>query len=55
MAKRFLIGFILGIGLMYWYIHQSEELLAGMGSWMDKSASGYRADGHRAAIERETR
>jgi len=53
-AKRFLIGFLLGIGLMYWYIHRSEELLAGVGSWMETSASGYRGDSVHSAVERET-
>jgi len=39
---------------MYWYIHRSEELLAGVGSWMDTSASGYRGDRVHSAVERET-
>lgn len=49
-----MIGFVLGIGLMYWYIHNGEDLLAGMDSWMSGSASKYRGDSTHRAIERQT-
>lgn len=54
MLKRFLIGFVLGIGAMYWYIHSSEDVIAGTTKWFERSASGYRDDKAHLAIERET-
>jgi hypothetical protein len=54
MLKRFLIGFVLGIGAMYWYIHSSEDLVAGTAKWFETSASGYRDDKAHRAIDRET-
>jgi hypothetical protein len=54
MLKRFLIGFVLGVGAMYWYIHSSEGLIADTTSWFERSASGYRDDKAHNAIERET-
>lgn len=53
MLKRFLIGFVLGIGAMYWYIHSSEDLLARTTKWFQHSASGYRDDEVHRAINRE--
>jgi hypothetical protein len=50
-----MIGFVLGIGLMYWYIHNGEDLLANMDSWMSGSAAKYRGEGTHRAIERQTR
>jgi hypothetical protein len=54
MLKRFVIGFVLGIGAMYWYIHSSEDILANTAGWFERSASGYRDDKAHQAIERET-
>jgi hypothetical protein len=54
MFKRFMIGFILGIGAMYWWIHSSEQTFAGAQNWMEKSASNYRGDREHMAVERET-
>ena len=34
MFKRFMIGFVLGIGAMYWYIHKSDELVTDADQWM---------------------
>ncbi len=53
MFKRFMIGFVLGIGLMYWYIHYSGEAASGTFQWMERSASGYRGDRAHQAVERE--
>jgi hypothetical protein len=53
--KRFVIGFVLGIGLMYWYIHNGESALARFDSWMEGSAAKYRGDSSHQAIERQTR
>lgn len=55
MFKRFVIGFVLGIGLMYWYIHNGESALARFDSWMEGSAAKYRGDSSHQAIERQTR
>jgi hypothetical protein len=44
MVKRFTIGFLLGIGLMYWYIHDSADLFASGDRWFQKSSSNYRGD-----------
>ena len=44
MVKRFTIGFLLGLGLMYWYIHQSDDLFAQGDQWFQSSSSGYRGD-----------
>ncbi len=54
MFKRFVIGFILGVSLMYWYIHHSEQTIAGASRWMERSASEYRGDEDREAIDRQT-
>jgi hypothetical protein len=54
MLKRFLIGFILGIGATYWYIHNGDEFFANTGHWFERSASGYRDDKTHKAIEQET-
>ena len=53
MLKRFTIGFVVGIGLMYWYIHYSEETIAGAQRWMDRSASEYRGDRVHQALDEE--
>jgi hypothetical protein len=52
--KRFLIGFLVGIGAMYWWIHHSDQTFADAQSWMQNSASNYRGDGDHVAVERET-
>lgn len=44
MLKRFIVGFVVGIGAMYWYINYSENALAGADQWMERSASQYRGD-----------
>jgi hypothetical protein len=50
--KRFLIGFIVGIGLMYWYLQNGEAVESGTRHWFQDSASKYRDDQqHRAARE----
>ncbi|MBI4518844.1 MAG: hypothetical protein HY699_23875 [Deltaproteobacteria bacterium] len=50
--KRFVIGFAIGMGLMYWYLENGERVFGNANSWMEKSASGYRHDRvHDAAKE----
>ncbi len=55
MFKRFVIGFVLGIFLMNWYIHNGEVFLAGMDSWFEGSASKYRGDSKHRDINRQIR
>ena len=54
MLKRFLIGFAIGIGATYWYLHNSDEFFSTTGRWFERSASGYRDDRTHEAIEHET-
>jgi hypothetical protein len=42
--KRFFLGFLLGIGIMYWYLHHSETTLEQARSWLARGASQYRGD-----------
>ena len=50
--KRFVVGFAIGIGLMYWYLHYSEVMEANTRDWFDGAASNYRDDRqHDAARE----
>ncbi|MBI1813953.1 MAG: hypothetical protein HYR72_03145 [Deltaproteobacteria bacterium] len=50
--KKFMMGFVLGFGLMYWYLQNADRVMAGADTWMQKSASGYRGDRvHQAAGE----
>jgi hypothetical protein len=35
MFKRFMIGFVVGIAGMYWYIHNGETVMNDAGSWME--------------------
>lgn len=51
MFKRFMIGFTLGLGIMYWYLNNSENTWAGMLGWGDKAATGYRGDKSHVAAE----
>jgi hypothetical protein len=52
MLKRFLIGFTLGFGLMYWYIYQADDTVTEASRMLDRSASQYRNDrAHDAARE----
>jgi len=53
--KRFSIGFVMGIMLMYWYIYNGESLLAGMDSWIQGSAAKYRDDSMHRAIDSQIR
>ncbi|HVO27530.1 MAG TPA: hypothetical protein VMW56_28285 [Candidatus Margulisiibacteriota bacterium] len=47
--KRFVIGFVIGVGLMYYYLHYGERVEAGAFSWFQGSASNYRGDAHHQA------
>lgn len=42
--KRFLLGFVVGVGLMYWYLHHSQDTLQQARNWFSSSASKYRGD-----------
>jgi hypothetical protein len=54
MFKRFVIGFVVGICGMYWYIHQSDDLVSDASSWMERSASHYRGDRDHELVEQQT-
>ena len=54
MLKRFMIGFVVGIGAMYWYIHNAADTMADADQWMKRSASAYRDDRVHQAVEQET-
>ncbi len=50
--KRFFLGFLLGIGVMYWVLHHGDETWRDAWTWMNKSASAYRGDSaHQKAKE----
>lgn len=54
MLKRFVVGFVLGLGAMYWYIHHSEQTFADANQWMQRSASQYRDDKVHQAVDEQT-
>jgi len=50
--KRFVIGFCVGLALVYWYLHGGEEMSSNVRSWFGSSATKYRGDKrHEAAQE----
>jgi hypothetical protein len=50
--KRFIVGFVVGVGLMYWYLHYGDALEANTRRWFEGAASNYRDDKqHDAARE----
>ena len=50
--KRFVIGFAVGVGLMYYYLHYGEIVWSDTNSWFKGAASKYRDDKqHRAASD----
>jgi hypothetical protein len=54
MLKRFMIGFVLGVSAMYWYIHNAEETMTDANQWMQRSASHYRDDRMHEAVDDAT-
>lgn len=42
--KRFFLGFLAGIGLMYWFLHHGDATWQQAWSWLQKNASTYRGD-----------
>jgi len=54
MLKRFVIGFVLGWGGMYWYIHHAEDTLESANRWLQRSASSYRDDRIHQAVDEQT-
>jgi hypothetical protein len=50
--KRFVIGFLVGVGLMYLYLYEGDTVQTEVGRWFQGSASRYRGDAeHKAARE----
>jgi hypothetical protein len=44
MLKRFILGFAVGMGAMYYYLHHGEEVAQDAKQWGSKAASEYRGD-----------
>ncbi len=42
--KRFVLGFLLGVGLMYWYLHNTELGKSDTVTWMSGAVTDYRGD-----------
>jgi hypothetical protein len=42
--KRFVIGFLVGMGLMYMYLHHGAAVQTEVRRWFEGSASKYRDD-----------
>ena len=52
MYKRFFLGFLAGVGLMYYYLHYGDDLKFGTTRWFGGAASKYRDDKqHKAATD----
>ncbi len=50
--KRFIIGFLVGIGLMHYYLHHGAEIESSTRKWFEGAAANYRDDKqHKAARE----
>ena len=50
--KRFIIGFVIGIGLMYYYLHYGADIESHTRKWFEGAAANYRDDKqHKAARE----
>jgi hypothetical protein len=50
--KRFVIGFVVGVGIMYYYLHYADQTVSDTERWFGRAASNYRDDQqHRAARE----
>jgi|APFre7841882630_1041343.scaffolds.fasta_scaffold507538_2 hypothetical protein len=50
--KRFVIGFLVGIGLMYVYLYKGDTVQTEVSRWLYGAASKYRGDTeHQAARE----
>jgi hypothetical protein len=54
MFKRFVIGFVLGIGGAYYYLHYSEQAISDANQWMERSASHYRGDRDHELVNQAT-
>jgi len=42
--KRFAIGFIVGVGIMYYYLHYGDSVKSDTRTWFQGAASNYRDD-----------
>jgi len=50
MIKKFVAGFIVGVGLMYYYLHYGETMKSDTKGWFSGAAAHYRDDKqHQAA------
>jgi len=44
MLRRFILGFVVGLGLMYYYLHHGEQVVGEAKQWGSSAASHYRGD-----------
>jgi len=51
MFKRFMIGFVAGLALMYYYLHRMDETVEDATHWGTKAASSYRGDKHKSLAD----
>ena len=47
--KRFMIGFVLGVGVMYWYLNHGDALQRVTRGWFEGAAANYRDDKQHSA------
>ncbi len=47
--KRFVIGFLIGVGLMYYYLHHADDVKTLSAKWFTGNAAKYRGDRHHDA------
>ena len=47
--KRFVIGFVVGVGLMYYYLHYGDTIESTTRGWFTGAASKYRDDAQHGA------
>lgn len=48
--KRFLIGFLIGLGLMHWYLQYGDTMQTEAHRWFERSGSNYRGDKTHEAV-----
>jgi hypothetical protein len=46
MFKRFILGFVVGLALMHYYLNYGEEVVEDTANWGEGAASKYRGDTH---------
>lgn len=49
--RKFVMGFLLGLGITYWYLHQAESTQKDTTAWFGGASSNYRGDSRRQAAD----